>query len=726
MQNVDGRLVYSATDLVGYLECEHWANLEQASVAGHLPKPMCADPVLDRIAQRGELHEERIARGRDTTLAAMREGAVAIYQAVLFDGRRLGYADFLRRVETPSTLGPWSYEVWDTKLARHARASAVLQLCMYSDLLGELQDRPPVEMHLALGGVQGERVSFRVADYAAYYRLVAREFEAMLGRGPAFPPATTPEPVEHCEGCRWSLECRAQWRAQDDLSLVAGLTARQRRALHGIDVTTRTGLAEPAELLPERLDGAGPDALKRVHAQANIQVRGERAGRTISERVAPPREREGGLVEGYGLLMLPEPSPGDLFFDMEGDPFFSSDEVDGIEYLFGVIEPGRTDAGCRPVFYAYWAIEGGTVTTRGERRAFEAFIDLVMDRLEADPNLHVYHYASYEPTAIKRLAGRYGTREEEVDRLLRGEVFVDLHRAVRQGIRASVESYSIKRLEPLYDFERAVDLRDAGTSIVEFETWLELGQGEEREELRAQIEGYNRDDCLSALHLRDWLEGQRAWLAEELGGDLPRPAVKVPEETEDSETQKAVNELAVALATGLPESPADMSGDQRGRWLLAQLLNWHRRESKSFWWRYFHLVTLTDEEHREETDALGELTFECSWPDPAPHARSTIYRFRFPPQEHAITVGSTPRDPEKQTSVGTVFSLDDEHGVLEIRRGSPQPAPAPRSLIPYDFVGPRPKPESSQALPGTSPPSTRATWRSRGRRGPARARWARG
>ena len=343
--------------------------------------------------------------------------------------------------------------------------------------------------------------------------------------------------------------------------------------------------------------------------------------------------------------MLPEPSPGDLFFDMEGDPFFSSDEVDGIEYLFGVIEPGRTDAGGKPVFHAYWSIEGGTVTTPGERRAFEAFIDLVMDRLEADPNLHVYHYASYEPTAIKRLAGRYGTREEEVDRLLRGEVFVDLHRAVRQGIRASVESYSIKRLEPLYDFERAVDLRDAGTSIVEFETWLELGQGEEREELRAQIEGYNRDDCLSALHLRDWLEGQRASLAEELGEDLPRPAVKAPEETEDSEAQKAVNELAVALVTGLPESPADMSGDQRGRWLLAQLLNWHRRENKSFWWRYFHLVTLTDEERREETDALGELTFECSWPDPAPRARSTIYRFRFPPQEHAISRWQYPTRP---------------------------------------------------------------------------------
>ena len=144
--------------------------------------------------------------------------------------------------------------------------------------------------------------------------------------------------------------------------------------------------------------------------------------------------------------------------------------------------------------------------------------------MRRDPSLHIYHYAPYEPTAVKRAGRRrHGTREEEVDRLLRGQVFVDLHRAVRQGIRASVESYSIKRLEPLYDFGREVDLRDAGSSIVEFETWLELGQGEEREEVLARIEEYNRDDCLSTLHLRNWLEGQRAKLEDELGGSLSRP-----------------------------------------------------------------------------------------------------------------------------------------------------------------------------------------------------------
>ena len=725
MEVVENSFTYSATDLVGFLECQHLTSLDRAALSGHLERPERTDPVLDRIAQRGQLHEERfleslvsdglsalkleldhslprnerLSKGRKETFKAMQSGTDVIYQAVLFDGRRLGFADFLRRVEHPSNLGNWSYEVWDTKLARHAKASAVLQLCMYSDLLREYQGQAPLEMHLALGGVRGETVSFRVADYAAYYRMVAREFEIVLDETPVYPLPTSPDPVEHCGVCRWSEKCRAQWRAEDDLSLVAGLTFRQRQALREIDVGTRTALAEPVQPLPERMDRIGREALQRIHAQASIQVRGEQTGAILSERIPPPRDRNGDLIPDQGLLMLPNPSPGDLFFDMEGDPFFSSDEVDGIEYLFGVIEPGRQDESGLSAFHSFWSIEGGTVTTTGERRAFEAFMDLVMDRLAADPNLHVYHYAPYEPTAVKRLAGRYGTREEEVDRLLRGGVFVDLHRAVRQGIRASVESYSIKRLEPLYAFDREVDLRDAGTSIVEFETWLELGQEEEREDLLSRIEEYNRDDCLSTLLLRDWLEGQRADLEGEIGTELPRLIVPEPEETEDSEAQKAVNALVGSLLSSLPESTGQMTDSQRGQWLLAQLLNWHRRENKSFWWRYFYLANeLTDAERLEQPDALAELAFDSKWADPAPGTRSTIYRFKFPPQDHAIRPGTSPHDPETQKPVGTVFHVDDPQGVIDIRRGNNQPAPDARSLIPFDFFNPRPKQESLQRL----------------------------
>ena len=172
-----------------------------------------------------------------------------------------------------------------------------------------------------------------------------------------------------------------------------------------------------------------------------------------------------------------------------------------------------------------------------------------------------------------------------------------------------------------------------------------------------------------------------------------------PEEREDSEEQQAVNALAGALLEGLPESAEQMDGDESGRWLLAQLLNWHRREEKSLWWRYFYLVNeLTDEERREESDALGELTFERSWRDPAPRSRSTIYRFRFPPQDHSIRLDSSPHDPATGRSAGTVVNLDDDEGVIDIRRGSSAPQPRATSLIPLDRVPPAPRPESLQRL----------------------------
>ena len=729
MQLIDQRLAYSATDLVGFLECRHLANLERAAtLVPNVRRPVRDDPVLDRMARRGQEYEARYleelrAKGREiaeirppdtvsptrlirpeheATLQAMRRGAEVIYQGVLLDERRLGYADFLERVDSPSDLGPWSYEVVDTKLARQPSAPAVLQICMYSDLLGAMQGQLPDRMHLVLGGVQRETVSLRVADYAAYYRLVAREFEALLDSPEeVYPVPTKPEPVGHCDFCSWTLECRAQWRREDDLALVAGLTSRQRRALHAIDVTTRRGLANPSPPLPERMEGVSPEALARVQAQAAIQVRGD--GRVISERIPPERDKQKALVPDRGLWALPEPSPGDLFLDLEGDPFYGSDEVDGIDYLFGAIEPGLPDAAGEPTFHAFWSIEDGDVTTAAERQAFEDCIDLIMARWTAHPGMHVYHYAPYETGAMKRLAGRYATRESEVDQLLRGQVFVDLYRVVRQGIRASVESYSIKRLEPLYGFKREIDLRDAGESIVEFEHWLEPQPGTDRDALLDQIKAYNRDDCVSTWYLREWLEEQRAALVNELGTEaLPRPTATPPEETEDSEEQQAVKELVEQLTEDLSNDLTDGTSledsAQRGRWLLAQLLDWHRREDKAFWWRFFHLRDeLNDEERVHESDALGQLIYTGSRRDPKPKSKSTIYAFRFPPQDHKIEVGDRPRD-QHGNSVGEVVSVDDEACLIEVKVGSSRAAPAPTSLIPHDHVPAGPKPPSLRKL----------------------------
>ncbi len=546
MQTIDGRPVYAATDLVAYLACEHLTRLEQAALAGLVRRPMRDDPELDIIRKRGFEHEARYltdleAAGRSAvrieldgsiedageqlraaaaaTLAAMEAGADVVYQATFFDGTWRGHADFLLRVDDadrPSRFGPWHYEVADTKLARHVKASAILQICSYVDQLERLQGVRPEWLHVALGGSAREVVRLRVDDYMAYYRSAkARFLAALADTAPSFPSATTyPEPVEHCDVCRWAAECAARRRADDHLSLVAGISARQRRALGERGVGTLEALGDLALPMDPPLEGTSSGALERVREQARLQLEGRRTGELRYELLLPP---PGTTLEAErGLASLPAPSAGDLSFDIEGDPYAFDD---GLDYLFGVREADGT-------FHAFWSRDDdGEFSLDGERRAFERLMDFFMARLAADPTLHIYHYAPYEPTALKRLMGRYGTREDEVDQLLRQGVLVDLLRVVRQSLRASVESYSIKRLEAFYGFEREIDLRDAGSSIVAFEQWLELGEGERPEATHLErIERYNQDDVVSNQRLRDWLEARRDELADALGTPVPRPA----------------------------------------------------------------------------------------------------------------------------------------------------------------------------------------------------------
>lgn len=712
MQLIDGALVFSATDLVGSLACAHLTALELAATAGLVKRPMRDDPELDLLHERGREHEERYladleAAGRrvtrievDKTLdrgarlrraAADTEGAIrrgddVIHQAAFFDGRWLGYADFLQRVETPSSLGPWSYEIADAKLARSTKASALLQICVYADQLARIQGQAPEWMHVALAGSARAVERHRVADYMAYYRLAKRSFERLVtATAPAFPPAQSyPEPVDHCDVCRWQEPCERRRRADDDLSLVAGIATRQRQALKARGVATRRGLARLDLPMDPPLDDTRADVLERLYRQARLQVEGEDARRTLYELVDPSRLRDGTLEPDRGLLALPEPRPGDLFFDIEGDPF-AFDE--GVDYLFGVLEPGLPDADGKPTFHAFWSRDKtGKVTLEAEKRAFERLIDLFIDRLAKDPAIHIYHYAPYEPTALGRLMGRHGVREDEVDRLLRGDVLIDLYRVVRQGVRASVESYSIKRLEPLYEFTREVDLRDAGSSIAAFEAWLQVGgeAGHDDAALR-RIERYNHDDVVSTRLLRDWLEERRSELGRQLGEPPPRPAPKSGEADADVSANLArVRAVADRLTDGVPAEEGERTPEQHARWLLAQLLLWHRREEKAFWWRYFYLMhDLTDEERIGEREPLGRLEYVGVQET---IKRSRVHRYRFPLQEHEIKPDRIVHDPATGESAGTVVKVDDVEGTIDLKRAINSEAPHPTSLVPYDFI----------------------------------------
>jgi uncharacterized protein len=713
MQLIGGRTVFSATDLVGFLACEHLTALELAAAARLVERPMRPDPELDVLVERGLQHEQRYladleAAGRkvtrlpvDTTIedrgerlhraaaeteAAIRRGDDVIYQATFFDGRWLGHADFLLRVDKASGLGAWSYEIVDTKLARHTRPSALLQICSYVDQLTRIQGLEPEWMHVALGGSARTVERYRVADFMAYYRVARGRLEEKVATAvPVYPPtATYPEPVDHCDFCRWDEPCRNQRRANDDLSLVAGIATRQRQALKARGIATRRGLAGLELPLVPPLDDTRPQTLERVHLQARIQVQGEDSGHMEHELIPPSRLKDGSLEPKRGLLALPEPRPGDLFFDIEGDPYALDD---GVDYLFGVLEPGLPDAGGKPTFHAFWARDQeGTITLAAEKAAFARLMDLFMDRRAKDPTIHIYHYAPYEPTALGRLMGRHGIRESDVDELLRGDVLVDLYQVVRQGVRASVESYSIKRLEPLYRYTREIGLRDVGPVIAAFEAWLQAGgeAGHDDAALR-QIERYNHDDVVSTRLLRDWLEGRRGALAAQLGTPVPRPepVSGLPAEAL-SDALARVQEIADRLTDGVPADAAERSVDQHAGWLLAQLLSWHRREEKSFWWRYYYLRDdLTDEERLAEREPMAGLEYVGRI---GQVKRSYIHRYRFPPQEHAIRPGGQVDDPATRKSPGTVVAVDDAAGTIDVSRSITSEVPHPTSLVPCEHV----------------------------------------
>ena len=681
MRVADNSLVFSATDLSNFLACPHLSHLDRRTAFGGPKPPKFEDPSVEVLRQRGLEHEQAYLKQLDAevvdipqgeaaaskTIDAMQAGAPIIYQAELHHGNWMGRPDFLRKVDRQSTFGPWSYEIIDAKLARAAKGGALLQLLVYADLLEHVQGVAPERVHLALGGPEAQTVPFRVAEYAAYFRSLRRRFLEHVSEAPSpFPHAA--DPVAHCAVCGWQYVCDGERREVDHLSLVAGIMKTQRSALARIGVDTVEKLAALDPTNSPALERVGRSALERIREQARIQVEGRREGINKYELLRP-------VVQGEGLAALPPPSPGDIFFDLEGDPYALTY---GIEYLFGYNDvEGK--------YTSRWALD-----REAEKRVFEGFIDFVMVRWAEYPDFHIYHYAPYEPTAVKRLMGRHATREEEVDRLLRGKVFVDLYRVVRQALRASVESYSIKKMEPFFGFERAVDLRSASSALAHFEAWLELGDDEEdgetrRIELLEQIELYNKDDCLATLALRDWLEGLRVELADETGVEVPRPERADPEPTEtQAETEAEVAALVESLTAGVPADRAERSPEQHARWLLAQLLGFHRRGMKATWWEYFRCLELSDDELIEDNATLGGLEY-VGVVDTV--KRSYIHRYRFPLQEHGLKPEGDVVDPATEGSPGTIMAINDAAGTIDLKRGMRSNVPHPRALVSKKIVG---------------------------------------
>lgn len=683
MEYVDGNVRLSAGDLVNHLSCRHLTVLNSEVAAGVRAASKDWDPTVALMRERGLAHERNYlehledighhmtqiegvgvnAEAVSATVEAMRNGAEIIVQAALTCGRWAGRIDVLLCVQKPSNLGEWSYEAVDTKLSRETKSGTILQLSLYSELISGVQGVLPERMYVVAPWTGFEPQVYRTTDYAAYYRLVKTQLESAVDSGNDV--QTYPDPREHCDICQWSRQCDARRRSDDHLSFVAGISSLHVGELTARDVDTVTRLAAVDLPWPWKPDRGAAATYEKIREQARVQMEGRTADELVYETLD--------LETGLGLVRLPEPSPGDVFFDIEGDPFVGPG---GLEFLFGCVS--IDESGDWP-YTGFWALD-----YEEEKRCFEESIDWMMERWARYPDMHVYHYAPYEPSAMKRLMGRHATREDEVDRMLRAGLFVDLHRVTRESVRASVESYSIKNMEPFFGFRREVSLSDANRALYAVSAALESGGAREMESVAmATVEGYNRDDCASLFHLRGWLEEVRRNLVAR-GASIERPPIGDGEASENlTDWQQAIRELAKRIAGSVPAAPDERSDEQQARWVLANILDWHRREEKAGWWEFFRLRESAVEDLLDERAALAllELVETVGGTKRAP-----VHRYRFPAQETSLRGSERLHVPGEGSELGNIVDLNTHEYTIDVKKRVASANNHPEAVFAHDIV----------------------------------------
>jgi predicted RecB family nuclease len=635
---------------------------------GHEHEAACLAGLRERYGDCVEISSGTLQTRFAATVDAMERGAPLIYQAALTSGGWLGYADFLIRVEDGCPRWAWSYEPWDAKLAHSARPEHVLQIALYGDLLDTVQGRPAYQGCLMLGtgepGTPYKVESFPLHEVRYYVRRAARRLEAFAAD---LPTGLMPEPCSFCSKCNWSAACAVRWEEADHLCRVADITKRQTRRLTEAGVSTLSMLARHDGA---RIAGIAPETLVRLAQQARLQKQTATSG--LGTLVIIPHQ------PGLGFDKLPPADAGDLFFDFEGDPMHPG----GLEYLCGVLwqaasgeEKGEVVPG-RPHlrFRGFWAHDRVQ-----EKHTFAELMAFLITRLARSPGAHLYHYAPYEKTALRRLASMHATAETAVDELLRTNRMVDLYRVVRESVRVGEPGYSIKNLECFYMPARTTAVASGGDSLVIYDRFRETGESSLLNDLR----DYNRDDCLSTLLLRDWLieRGKEAshWPpTPEVPSEasVGKSAVKDDGQIEREERERAQEALEAALVAD-PAAP-----DAESRQLMADLVGFHRREARPAWWAFFDRQERTVEELLDDGECIGGCIADGKdWQ--GQDKRSLTFRYCYPEQETKLREGSAVHIAATGEAVGSIFALDERSRIVTLKRSSAKgELPRELSLMP--------------------------------------------
>ena len=641
----DGTPQLYASDLQRFSACKHITHLDLRKARGEDLEVTPESEDLKLLSQLGNEHEQNylnslkragktiisIEQGPDAvqeTVAALHKGVDVIYQGALQGHNWHGYVDFLERVEKPSDLGSYSYEVVDTKLKRTPDPKHILQLVVYSDLLGNIQGLQPEYGHLQLGG--GNRSTHRLDEYADYVRQLRKRLTQFVEN----PEDTVPRRCPECNLCRWRDRCNTQWEKEDSLYMVAGIRGQQVMRLENAGITTMEALANLKK--HDKVAKIAPETLENLRTQARLQV-GRRNGSGPTSHLRPH-------VKGKGFDLLPKPDPGDLFYDIEGNPHYRENGEEGLEYLHGIW--------FRNQFKALWAHNHSEEHQR-LRELFEFF----QQQIEQFPNAHIYHYAPYEMTALRRLTIKYSFGEEILDGWQREKRFVDLYAVVRGGIFTSEENYSLKSLEVFYMGSRTGSVTTASGSIIAYNNWRLKWDAEDptaAEDLK-ELEHYNQVDCESTEKLRDWLLSLRPELIQ----------------SEPAELGEAQTERSLERAQAIEEFKEKINNSSLSPRLKKALINlglFHYREKKPQAWAVFDASKKSFEDLIEDTDCLAGLRVKELYLV----NRSIEGKYSFPLQ---FTKLSTDKDAciaasDEAIKTVTIQDLDAKKREVTLRIGS--------------------------------------------------------
>ena len=664
-----------------------WEELQARGLfEGERPAPLALDEQLfadglrleQELLNTLEAEGYRIARlpghqgeaDYDATGAAMAEGCDFIHQASLRNDEMRGSADVLRKIPGTSTFGDWSYIPIECKLSSKPKTTFLVQASAYCELLIPLLGERPDHFELYLGGGRFHR--YQTDHFWAWIQLLRQRYRDFLS---AFDPSAVPRdrPGDHGG---WSAFIEERLIAARDLVLVANLRQSQRDKLRAAGLTTIDELAAlPAGAT---IPGLLPDPLAELRQQAQLQLTPHDAGGKPAWRLRP-------FLQGKGLQALPAADPGDIWFDMEG----IQDAVVGkkLEYLFGACYRDQEEGA--PHFKAWWAH-----CPQAEKKAFEGWVDWVEERRVRFPGLHIYHYASYEKTAMRRLAQQHSTREAVIDEWLRSELLADLLPIVTNAIVLGEASYSIKKVEALYMGGRTAGVTNAGDSVVAYLHWQASGEpplpgpAPEGSPQLQTIEDYNREDCESTVFLYDWLLQLHA------ANGLPEPTLLLQNEALPERDPWPLEALSAELIAELPEQlqsdPAadapkpllieqEQTGPRDLSWrvqrLLAQLLPFHHREDKVGWWAYFdrrQKALVAPGELESDGEAITAAIWQSMESRKSARTSADFHTFHFDPSQflklHVTAGNSRLRLEIAETGFRfDVDALDGERGLLTLK-----------------------------------------------------------